>query len=143
MSFSNPSQQAIAALLSAARTIAVVGLSDNPQRPSYDVASGLLEFGYRIIPVNPSLAVWEGMRAARDLEDAMQTLGPDQRIDIVNVFRRPRHIAAVVDECIRLELPAIWLQLGVIDEDAARRAQTAGITVVMDRCIKVERMRMG
>jgi uncharacterized protein len=143
MPFSNPSKDAIAALLRSARAIAVVGLSDNPQRPSYDVASSLLDYGYRIIPVNPSLAVWEGKRAVPDLDQAVQTLSAGESIDIVNVFRRPAHVAGIVDDCIRLKLPAIWLQLGVVDVDAARRAQDAGITVVMDRCIKVERMRMG
>lgn len=143
MPFSNPSSEAIAALLRSAHTIAVMGLSDNPQRPSYDVASTLLDYGYRVLPVNPSLAVWEGKRAAPDLDQAVQSLSPGESIDIVNVFRQPEHIAAIVDDCIRLELPAIWLQLGVIDVDAAQRARDAGITVVMDRCIKVERMRMG
>jgi uncharacterized protein len=143
MPFSNPSKEDVAALLRAARTITVVGLSDNPQRPSYDVASVLLDYGYRVIPVNPSLAVWEGKRAVPDLDQAVQALSPGESIDIVNVFRRPAHVAAIVEDCIRLQLPAIWLQLGVVDENAAQRARDAGITVVMDRCIKVERMRMG
>jgi uncharacterized protein len=143
MSFSNPSTETLSALLSAARIIAVVGLSDNPQRPSYEVASFLLDAGYRILPVNPGLAVWEGIRAVPDLERAQALLADGERIDIVNVFRQPRHVAAIVDECIRLQLPALWLQLGVVDEDAARRAADVGITVVMNRCIKVDRMRMG
>ena len=70
-------------------------------------------------------------------------LGDGERIDIVNVFRQARHVSAIVDDCIRLELPALWLQLGVIDEDAARRALDAGMLVVMNRCIKVERMQIG
>ena len=143
MSFSNPSAESIAALLRSARTIAVVGLSDNPRRPSYEVASSLLDYGYRIVPVNPSLAVWEGARAVPDLDEAVRTQSPSGYIDIVNVFRRPEHVAPIVEDCIRLKLPALWLQLGVIDEEAAARAQSAGITVVMNLCIKVERMRMG
>ena len=143
MSFANPPPETIRRLLSTAGTIAIVGLSDNPQRPSYEVASTLLDLGHRIVPINPALAVWEGIRALPDLEHARELMPPGQQIDIVNVFRRPVHIAAIVDDCIRLAMPALWLQLGVIDEAAALRAQQAGITVVMDRCIKMERMRMG
>jgi predicted CoA-binding protein len=142
MPFANPSSEAIRRLLGTARTIAVVGLSDNPRRPSYEVAAALMDFGYRIVPVNPNLAVWEGIRAVPDLEQAQRAVAPDS-IDIVDVFRRPQHIAALVDACIRLQLPALWLQLGVIDAAAALRAQQAGIAVVMDRCIKVERMSIG
>jgi predicted CoA-binding protein len=146
MRFANPSPDAIRRLLGAARTIAVVGLSDNPQRPSYEVTSTMLDFGYRIVPVNPTLAVWEGIRAFPDLSSACDAMRPDvgsDGIDIVNVFRRPEHIGGIVDDCIRLRLPALWLQLGVIDEAAALRAHEAGIVVVMDRCIKMERTRMG
>jgi uncharacterized protein len=141
MSFSNPPAQAIAELLRGARTIAVVGLSDNPHRPSYEVASSLRDHGYRIIPVNPGLAVWKGTRAVPDLEHARELLGPGERIDIVNVFRRPQFVSGIVEDCIRLGLPALWLQLGVIDGAAAQRAVGAGIRVVMNLCIKIERMR--
>jgi len=143
MAFLNPAPAEIVRLLRDARTIAVVGLSDNPQRPSYEVAATLLDFGYRIIPVNPALAVWEGIRAVPDLDHLTGVLGPGEQVDIVNVFRQPRHIAAIVDDCLRLQLPTLWLQLGVIDEAAAQRAREAGMAVVMDRCLKVERMRMG
>lgn len=143
MAFQNPPPTEIARLLREARTVAVVGLSDNPQRPSYDVASALLDYGYRIIPVNPALAVWEGIRAIPDLDHLSQVLGPGEQVDIVDVFRQPQHVAGLVEDCLRLQLPALWLQLGVVDEVAARHAQEAGMTVVMDRCIKVERMRMG
>lgn len=142
MTFANPPQPAIQALLRQARTIAVVGLSDNPNRPSYEVASTLRDYGYRIIPVNPALTVWEGIRAVPDLDHVSEVLGPGERIDIVDVFRQPQHVSSVVDDCIRLQLPALWLQLGVIDEAAAQRAVAAGIAVVMDKCIKVERMRI-
>lgn len=143
MSFTNPSQSEIEQLLRSARTIAVVGLSENPQRPSYEVAAKLREYGYRIIPVNPALEAWEGIRAAPDLDQALALLGPQERIDIVDVFRRPEHLAPIVEDCIRLKLPALWLQLGVVDETLAQRAADAGIQVIMDRCIKVERTRMG
>lgn len=142
MPFYNPPPEAIAALLRSARTVAVVGLSDNPNRPSYEVASAMLDYGYRIIPVNPALTVWEGVRAVPDLDHLSDVLGPGERVDIVNVFRQPHHVGEVVADCIRLQLPALWLQLGVIDEAAADRAVAAGITVVMDKCIKVERMRL-
>lgn len=142
MAFTNPSAETIRALLQNARTIAVVGLSDNPQRPSYDVAATLRDYGYRIIPVNPSLAVWEGIRAVPDLDHLSDVLGTESQADIVNVFRQPQHVGQIIEDCIRLKLPAVWLQLGVIDAAAAQRAKDAGITVVMDRCIKVARMRL-
>ena len=142
MPFQNPPPEQIRRLLTEARTIAVVGLSDNPQRASYEVAGVLRDYGYRIVPVNPRLAVWEGIRAAPDLQGATELLGTDERIDIVDVFRKPEEVGAVIDECIRLKLPAVWLQLGCIDEAAAQRAVDAGLTVVMDRCIKVDRMNL-
>lgn len=143
MPFTNPEPEAIRNLLRSAQTIAVVGLSDNPRRPSYGVASALLEFGYHIIPVNPALAVWEGFRAVASLDEAVASLGPGARIDIVDVFRRALHVSGIVDDCLRLKLPALWLQLGVVDEHAAERAVAGGVQVVMDRCIKVERTRIG
>jgi hypothetical protein len=143
MAFANPEQAEIARLLREARTIAVVGLSDNPRRPSYEVAATLLDFGYRIIPVNPTLAVWEGIRAVPDLDHVHEVLSPGEQVDIVDVFRKPEHVTQVIDDCIRLQLPAVWLQLGVIDESAAQRAHAAGLAVVMDRCMRVERMKLG
>jgi uncharacterized protein len=142
MAFVNPPEDAIEKLLRSARTIAVVGLSDNPRRPSYEVSAALLDCGYQLIPVNPALAVWEGIRAVPDLDHAVATPQSGQRIDIVNVFRQPRHVDAIVADCIRLKLPALWLQLSVVNEAAAHRAIDAGIAVVMNRCIKTERMRM-
>jgi len=143
MAFTNPAPAEITRLLREARTIAVVGLSDNPQRASYEVSATLLDYGYRIIPVNPALAVWEGIRAIPDLDHLPDVLGPGEQVDIVDVFRQPQHVAEVIDDCIRLQLPTVWLQLGVIDEAAAQRAKNAGLTVVMDRCMKTERMRLG
>ena len=142
MPFANPSRSAIAALLRRAKTIAVVGLSDNPQRSSHEVATALRGYGYRVIPVNPSLESWEGERAVPDLDHVQDVLGEEEQVDIVNVFRQPQHVGQVVEDCIRLGMPAIWLQLGVVDEAAAERAQAAGLDVVMNRCIKIERSRM-
>ncbi|HMN44263.1 MAG TPA: CoA-binding protein [Povalibacter sp.] len=143
MAFANPSPAAIAALLRSARVIAVVGLSDNPHRPSYEVAAALLDYGYRIIPVSPALSVWEGIRAVPDLDHVADALSPGEHVDIVDVFRQPQHVDDIVADCLRLRFPALWLQLGVINESAAERAVAGGMTVVMDKCIKVERMRMG
>jgi len=137
--FRNPSMAAIRELLRASRTIAVVGISDNPARPSCGVTTSMRDFGYRILPVNPALTQWQGIPAHPTLAAAMQALRPDERIDIVNVFRRPAQVDALVDECLRLGLCTLWLQQGVINETAAERAVAAGMTVVMDRCIYVDR----
>jgi uncharacterized protein len=133
--FTNPSSQQIAQLLRSARIIAVVGLSADPTRPSHGVARALQRFGYRIIPVTPNAEVILGEPVVPDLEHLPEALGPDERVDIVDVFRRPEHVAGIVDECIQLRLPALWLQDGVIDEAAAARARDAGIFTVMDRCL--------
>ena len=137
--FRNPSVAAIRELLRATQTIAVVGISDNPARPSFGVTTSMRGFGYRILPVNPALTQWQGIPAHPTLEAAVQTLRPHERIDIVNVFRRPAQVGTLVDECLRLGLPTLWLQQGVINEPAAERAVAAGMTVVMDRCIYVDR----
>jgi predicted CoA-binding protein len=137
--FRNPGDDAIRTLLERSRTLAVIGLSDDPTRPSHGVARAMQRHGYRIIPVNPSLEQWHGLPAYPNLEAAVQSLGPGERIDIVNVFRRPAQVGTVVDDCLRLGLPALWLQVGVVNEQAASRAAAAGMTVVMDRCIKVDR----
>ena len=96
-SFRNPSMADIRALLRASRTIAVIGISDNPDRPSFGVSVSMRDFGYRILPVNPALTEWEGIPAYPTLAAAVQALGPDERIDIVNVFRRPAQVGDVVD----------------------------------------------
>lgn len=133
--FTNPSPEQISQLLRAARIIAVVGLSADPTRPSHGVARALQRFGYRIIPVTPAAEAVLGEPAVPDLAHLPDVLAPGEHVDIVDVFRRPEHVAALVDECIRLELPALWLQDGVIDDVAAERARDAGIFTVMDRCI--------
>jgi uncharacterized protein len=133
--FQNPPVEKITALLRSARIIAVVGLSPDPSRPSHRVARQLQGFGYRIIPVTPAAGSILGERAVADLDHLPQVLKPGERVDVVEVFRRPEHVAAIVDDCIRLKLPALWLQDGVIDELAADRAVPAGIFTVMNRCM--------
>jgi len=134
--FSNPSDDEIRALLKRVRNIAIVGLSSNPGRPSHGVAASLKDFGYQVMPVNPSEREVHGERAWHDLASVAEP------IDLVDVFRRSEHVSGIVDECIRLKLPAIWLQIGVVDEAAALRAQAAGMTVVMDLCIYREYLRL-
>lgn len=133
-----PQTDPIVELLQRAKNIAVVGLSGNPLRPSHGVAAYLQSHGYRIIPVNPRIESSLGERAYASLREVPGT------IDIVNIFRRPEFVEDVVDEAIRLKVPAIWMQEEVIHEKAAEKARKAGIFVVMDRCILQEhKMRLG
>jgi uncharacterized protein len=127
-----PQCDPITDLLKGAKTIAVVGLSRNPMRPSHGVSAYMQSQGYRIIPVNPQIAECLGETAYASLLDV-----PD-RIDIVDVFRRPEFVEEIVDQAIRLKVPAVWMQEGVIHLAAAEKARQAGIFVVMDRCILKE-----
>jgi predicted CoA-binding protein len=129
LSFVNPSPEERLALLKRVKTIAVVGLSPNPGRPSYFVSREMQRFGYRIVPVRPATAEVLGEPAYARLADIPFP------VDLVDVFRASEHVDAIVDECIALKLPAIWVQEGIVNEAAAQRAREAGITVVMDRCI--------
>ena len=137
--FVNPPAEDIARVLRTARTIAIVGLSPDRTRPSHGVAKALQRFGYRIVPVNPFAESILGEPAVASLDQLPEVLDRDERIDIVDVFRRPQHVPGIVADCIRLELPALWLQEGVVDEAAAVRAVRAGILTVMDRCLFKER----
>ena len=137
--FDNPPKSEIEALLKRARTIAILGLSEGAGKPSYHVAQELQKFGYRVVPVNPGATEILGERAYPDLESALKEAGP---VDVVDVFRRPEHVAAIVEEAIRLKVPALWLQEGVVDEVAAIKARDAGIFTVMDRCIYKQRSAM-
>jgi predicted CoA-binding protein len=141
--FTNPAADEIAALLHRARVIAVVGLSADPARPSHRVAQALQAFGYRIIPVTPTATRILGERAVADLDQLGSVVAESGPVDIVEVFRRPEHVAAIVNDCIRLALPALWLQDGVVDEAAALRARAAGIFTVMDRCLFRDRASLG
>lgn len=129
MSFSNPASEEICRILRDARTVAVVGLSPVAGKPSYHVAKALQGFGHRIIPVRPGIDEALGEKAYPDLESL------PEMPDIVDVFRAPEHVPAIVESCIRLGIKRLWLQDGVVHEEAALRAQQAGITVVMDRCM--------
>ena len=128
----------ISELLRSAKTIAVVGLSDKPWRPSYGVSQYMQSEGYRIIPVNPNIKETLGETAYERLEDV------PEKIDIVNVFRRPDCCAEAVDAAIRLGARCVWMQEGVIDQEAAGRGEEAGLGVVMNRCIlKYHRRLLG
>lgn len=122
----------ITELLKRSKTIAVVGLSDSPLRPSHGVSEYMQTHGYRIIPVNPNIEECLGEKAYASLLDV------PEKIDIVDIFRRPEFVEAVVDQAIQLKVPAIWMQEGVVHEEAAAKACKAGIFVVMDLCILKE-----
>ena len=128
----SPKVDPITELLSRAKTIAIVGLSNDPLRPSHGVAAYLQGQGYRIIPVNPQIESSLGERAYASL------LEVPEKIDIVDIFRRPEFVEEVVDQAIQLKVHAIWMQEDVIHEEAAEKARKAGIFVVMDRCILKE-----
>jgi predicted CoA-binding protein len=127
--FRNPDPEAICALLREAKTIAVVGLSPNPARPAFRIAQALQRFGYRVIPVRPKVESVLGEKAYGLLSEV------PEKIDLVDVFRAPEHVGPLVDECLRLGIRRIWLQDGVVNEEAAEKAVAGGMTVVMDRCI--------
>lgn len=160
MAFTNPDDEVMGQLLMQANIIAVIGLSPKTNRPSYRVAKALQSFGYHIIPVvgwlsgakqgedssgtsaiveasaRPRVKEVLGQPAYSRLEDV-----PD-KIDLVNVFRAPRYVDDIVDSCIELGIPAIWLQEGVVNVSAAQRARVAGLTVVMDRCTYKDYVRL-
>lgn len=136
MSFANPSFEQIQQLLQQCKTIAVVGLSPRPERPSHGVSRAMQGFGYRIIPVRPAVEEVLGEKAWPDLYALPDTP------DLVNVFRAPEHVGPIVDACIERGIKAIWLQDGVVNEEAALRAQQAGLTVIMDRCIYRDYMQL-
>lgn len=133
-----PSDDEIRRLLTSVRTIAIVGLSDNPMRPSYGVGEYLHESGYEVIPVNPKLTELWGRKAFPDLASAAAV----SRIDLVDVFRDPAHLMPIVEEAIQIGAKRIWFQEGVVNLEAAERARGAGIQVVMDRCTMKEHARL-
>jgi uncharacterized protein len=127
-----PQSDPVLDLLKRAKTIAVVGLSDSPLRPSHGVSAYMQTHGYRIVPVNPKIKTALGEKAYPSL------LEVPEKIDIVNIFRRPEYLEEIVEQAIRLKVPAIWMQEEVVNERAALRARQAGIFVIMDRCILKE-----
>lgn len=136
MNFANPDDDTLRALLHSVETIAVVGLSPQPARPSFRVAQAMQHYGYRIVPVRPLVDEVLGEKAYASLADIPFA------VDLVDVFRAAEHVPAIVEECLALHLPAIWLQEGVIHEAAAQRAREAGLTVVMDRCLLKDYLRL-
>lgn len=136
MSFGNPSDDEIREILTRPMTIAVVGCSPDPGRDSHKVARALQTMGHRVIPVNPQAREIFGIRCYASLRHI------EQRVDMVDVFRRPDQVPALVEDTIAIAAPVLWLQLGVIHEEAAARARAAGVTVVMDRCPAVEYRRL-
>ena len=129
MNFQNPTPDQIKALLQRVKTIAVVGLSPKPSRPSYGVSRAMQGFGYRIVPVRPAVSEVLGEKAYARLADIPFP------VDLVNVFRESAAIPGVVEECLAMGVPAVWIQEGIIHDEAAEQARAAGLEVVMDRCI--------
>ncbi len=138
MTTPNPDDTAIRNALARARSIAVLGISDRPDRPSHEVAAYLQAAGYRIIPVNPVLE-GKGILGERCVASLGKIKGA---VDIVDVFRRAEAVPEAMDEALRIDAPLVWLQLGIVNEEAAARARAAGRTVVQDRCIKIEHARL-
>jgi hypothetical protein len=134
--FTHPDDDFLRQLLIQIKTIAVVGLSPNPSRPSHHVAAAMQGFGYRIIPVRPAVEDGLGETAYPDL------YALPHKPDLVDVFRAPEHVMPIVEACIELGIKAIWLQDGVVNEAAAEKAAQAGITVIMDRCIYRDYVRL-
>ena len=118
------------------KTISVVGISADPERPSNFVAGFLQDKGYNVVPVNPNLKEWEGKKCYPDL------LSIPVKVDVVDIFRRSEAVPPIVDEAIAIKAKAVWMQEGIINEEAASKAREAGIDVVMDRCMKKEYMRL-
>jgi hypothetical protein len=136
MSFQNPSGDELRDLLKRVKTIAVVGLSPKPGRPSYGVSQAMQRFGYRIVPVRPAVDEVLGEKAYASLADIPFP------VDLVNVFRAAEHIPEVVEACLAIGAPAIWIQEGIVHDEAAAKARAAGLTVVMDRCIYKDYMAL-
>lgn len=132
MPFAHTQTDQIGEVLKKARTIAVVGLSSSPLRPSYGVAAYLQQHGYRIVPVNPNIRGALGEKAWPSLLEA------PGKFDIVDIFRRSQFVPEVVEAAIQLKVPCIWMQEDVVHQEAAEKARRAGIFVVMDRCILKE-----
>ena len=134
--FKNPTDEKIKEILTQSTTIAVVGLSPNPSRPSYGVANYLKNKNYRIIPVNPGHPEILGEKSYPTLSDI------PEKVDVVDIFRRSEHIPPVVDEAIKIKARVIWMQSGIVNHQAAQKAKEAGLDVVMDRCMYVEYSRL-
>ncbi|MFQ5886632.1 MAG: CoA-binding protein [Anaerolineae bacterium] len=132
----NPTDEEIKEILKRAKNIAVMGLSDKPGRDSHRVAAYLKTRGYKIFPVNPTIEETLGERSYPRLEDIPEP------IDVVDIFRAPEHVPPIVESAIAMGAKVVWMQLGVVNEEAAERARDAGLTVVMDRCMMQEHRRL-
>ncbi|MGO4272343.1 CoA-binding protein [Paenibacillus sp. TAF58] len=132
MAFENPSREHIKEILASVGNIAVVGLSDKPDRTSYMVSAAMQSRGYRIIPVNPNATEILGEKCYASLSDIPEP------VDIVNVFRRADQVVPIAEEAVKIKAKVFWLQLDIVNEEAGRIAREAGLEVIMDRCIKVE-----
>lgn len=132
MAINNPDRREIGSILKKAKRIAVVGLSDNPDRTSYMVSEAMMKSGYEIIPVNPSVSEVLGVKAVASLKDI------EGKVDIVNVFRRSEFLPEIAKEFMEIDADVFWAQLGVVNEEAYEYLKEQGRTVIMDRCIKVE-----
>jgi len=131
-----PAPEDLRQILATARTVAVVGLSDKPQRPSHEVAAYLQAEGYRIIPVNPMITRVLGENAYSSLRAIAEP------IDVVDIFRRPEFVPAIVEDAIAIGAKVMWMQLGIVHEEAAERARAAGLTVVMNTCMATTHDRL-
>jgi predicted CoA-binding protein len=134
LNWSNP--RLMREILEGGRTIAIVGISENPLRPSHEIARYLIENGYHVVGVNPAIEEFLGALCYPSLAEIPEP------VDVVNVFRKPEAVEALVTEVIKLEIPYLWLQEGVVDQEAALRAKEAGVKVIMDQCIKKEHMKI-
>jgi predicted CoA-binding protein len=132
----NPLKNEIKEILQNSKTIAVVGLSDNPERDSYAVAKYMKDQGYKIIPVNPTKAEILGEKSYADLASI------PSRVDIVNIFRKIEAIPSIVEEAIAIKAKVVWMQLGLTHNESARKAREAGLVVVQSKCLKVEHARI-
>lgn len=136
MTYKIPSDQDLTNILKETRRIAVVGISDKPDRPSYRVSKYLLDAGYEIIPINPTLEQVHGIKAVKSLSDI------EGDVDMINVFRRSEETVSVAEAAARTKAKVLWLQLGIYNDQAAEIAQHAGQQVVMDRCILIDHQRL-
>lgn len=123
-------------ILNQYRTVAIVGASPNPERPSYRVASYLMEHGYQVIPVNPNAPVILGNSSYPDLSSI------PEKVEVVDIFRKSEEVMPIVEEAIKIRAKVVWMQEGVINEEAAAKARDAGLLVVMDKCMLKEHQRL-
>ena len=126
--------ETIAKILSM-KSVAVVGLSDNPERPSFGVAKYLMEHGFEVVPVNPAISGWLGKKSFPDLPSVLQ------KVEVVDIFRKSDAVPEIVEQAVKIGAKAVWMQEGVVHEEAAQRAEETGLLVVMDRCLMKEHAR--